>query len=503
MFRPLTPAIALLLWASLIVVCPARAVTFDTTTVAALGPMAKAYPRLALDALTGEPHLLYSTPATILHAARLSGAWSYEVVSSGSSTVRPFWAIGPSGQLHVGYFKTNGRFVCATRSGTAWPGTWTEDSSRVDVAPCSSCRQWLAADPVTGEPALAYTLDPPTGAVVRYATRLAGTWSTTDVDAAGVSPYPLALALDGQGRPYVACTDTSFTELRVAFRVSAAAPFDHEVATTLTSPAAFYSLALAVDLNRQQPRAAFFTWGEPFYVGYAARDGDAGTWTTQLADSISWYAPRPVSLALDGAGNPTIAYTIEENILAAARPGSAARPSGADAPDEGGTTGAVLLASRTGGAGPGAFDVTGVPVHDAACESGALAVSAGGGIRLAMRRPDRSAGSPYSVVFAETPDPVAVPHADAAGFALAPPWPDPARAGEAVRLAFVLPRAERVTIELLDLAGRRVAQAGGRRCPAGPNTLSWTPGPLPAGLYWLRVRTGSGLAAARRWTVLE
>ena len=112
-------------------------------------------------------------------------------------------------------------------------------------------------------------------------------------------------------------------------------------------------------------------------------------------------------------------------------------------------------------------------------------------------------GPNYSVLLAETADPLGVPSPMGGALALAAPAPNPRRGDQAMRVSFVLPRDERATLELLDLEGRRVAHLPARSYHAGPNTLQWLPGPLPADLYWVRLRTASGLSATRKWVVLR
>ena len=90
-----------------------------------------------------------------------------------------------------------------------------------------------------------------------------------------------------------------------------------------------------------------------------------------------------------------------------------------------------------------------------------------------------------------------MPNRDAA------PAPNPGRRGQAVQVSFVLPRDESVSLELLDLSGRRVALLPWSSYSAGPNSVKWTPRPIAACLYWLRLRTASGASAARKWVVLR
>jgi hypothetical protein len=87
-----------------------------------------------------------------------------------------------------------------------------------------------------------------------------------------------------------------------------------------------------------------------------------------------------------------------------------------------------------------------------------------------------------------------------AGLVLSAPAPNPA-AGE-TRLAYTLPIARAVEVEILDVQGRRVVtlERGPRR--AGTHAVTWdgrdaTGRVVRAGLYLARVRAGDDVATAR------
>lgn len=90
-----------------------------------------------------------------------------------------------------------------------------------------------------------------------------------------------------------------------------------------------------------------------------------------------------------------------------------------------------------------------------------------------------------------------------AALALAPPAPDPARAGQPLRVSFTLPVADDVAVDVLDAQGRRVAARAREHYAAGPQRVEWSPGSLPPGRYLVRVRTAHGPAATRGWVVLR
>lgn len=102
----------------------------------------------------------------------------------------------------------------------------------------------------------------------------------------------------------------------------------------------------------------------------------------------------------------------------------------------------------------------------------------------------------FSLWTAETPTtelPVA--------FAFHPPSPNPVRSN--ARLSFDLPTRQVVTLEVMDVAGRRVnVLADDASLAPGRHTLDFTKGRLPSGLYWLRFRAGD-FSQIRRVVLLE
>lgn len=80
------------------------------------------------------------------------------------------------------------------------------------------------------------------------------------------------------------------------------------------------------------------------------------------------------------------------------------------------------------------------------------------------------------------------------------PAPNPAAAGSAVQLRFVLARTETVTLEAFDVLGRRHAVLDAGLRPAGEHALAWT-APAAPGLYVVRLRTEGGETASVRVVV--
>jgi hypothetical protein len=90
--------------------------------------------------------------------------------------------------------------------------------------------------------------------------------------------------------------------------------------------------------------------------------------------------------------------------------------------------------------------------------------------------------------------PVSLPAAAARfAFAMAPASPNPFR--EATRIAYTLPRATQVRVDVFDVQGRRVAMLVEGTEPAGAHEASWdgrlaTGGRAAAGFYLIRLRAG-------------
>jgi uncharacterized delta-60 repeat protein len=91
-------------------------------------------------------------------------------------------------------------------------------------------------------------------------------------------------------------------------------------------------------------------------------------------------------------------------------------------------------------------------------------------------------------------------------FALEAPYPNPARAGEPVRLAFAVAEAREVRVSVYDVAGREVARLVDGPLEAGRYEVAWTGadasgGALAAGVYVVRMEAGA-FTHALRVTVL-
>ena len=89
------------------------------------------------------------------------------------------------------------------------------------------------------------------------------------------------------------------------------------------------------------------------------------------------------------------------------------------------------------------------------------------------------------------------------GLAFATPAPNPRRGSSASVLDFTLPIADVVSIDVVDLLGRRAAAREPERFESGRHRLSWSPPALPPGEYLVRLHARSSGDVVRKWTVLR
>lgn len=103
---------------------------------------------------------------------------------------------------------------------------------------------------------------------------------------------------------------------------------------------------------------------------------------------------------------------------------------------------------------------------------------------------------PASIVLQQTGTSVTVENeAPPAGFRLYASYPNPFH--DATTIAFETTGAARVSVDVYDLLGRRVATLMDEERPAGRHTVRWDAGAAPAGTYLYRVSAGRAVATGR------
>ncbi len=101
----------------------------------------------------------------------------------------------------------------------------------------------------------------------------------------------------------------------------------------------------------------------------------------------------------------------------------------------------------------------------------------------------------------DTPVVSGVPHPTAPEWKVGAPWPNPARGGAAMSLAFTLSAPDAVTLRLADASGRLVAERPPVVYPEGAHAINWEPEIRRSGVYFVRIETARGLIETRRWVV--
>lgn len=172
----------------------------------------------------------------------------------------------------------------------------------------------LAVD-ANGNPHISYY--DRTNTDLKYAKRIGGVWSIQTVASVGNVGLINSLALDSAGNPHISYNGAGgFGGLRYAKWAGGV----WSIQTVDPVAAGFYSTSLALN-SQGQPRIAYTRLrqnGDPYLV-YAEWTGT--DWVIQTPNGTSGWFVASASLALDGAGNPHIAYAGSGAIFYAKRIG--------------------------------------------------------------------------------------------------------------------------------------------------------------------------------------
>lgn len=264
------------------------------------------YASLVLDEETQPRVAYYDMKAFELRYARYDGtAWQVEVVDNGGEYGGDVsMALDDSGRPHISYYdQHNDQVKHAHYDGAAW---------RVDVVE-SALGHWagntsLALD-LGGRPHMSYTNYDEysgNGKALRYAHYDGSSWQIEIVDKGGDLGGSTSLALDSNGHPHVGYVDSLRHELKYAHHDGVS--WSTVVVDTGGHVGAEVSLALdAEDL----PHMAFYSYTTVIHgftdtdLMYAHHDGSS--WRVETVESEGNVGSF-VSLAVDSAGRPHIAY---------------------------------------------------------------------------------------------------------------------------------------------------------------------------------------------------
>jgi hypothetical protein len=342
---------------------------------------------------------------------------------------------------------------------------------------------------VTDEPVVAYVSWVGSLRTLVLARRSPSGWMLSTLDTVSLSLRRPSLALSPSGAARLALTHhrgldgdgpgTYFGE--------AATP-DGPVAWTRVDETGNAWASLALDPVSGEPRIAYTA--NTRLLRYAWRA--AGNWTPMTVNQNSEESfPTVPSLILNNAGDPLIVQT--RNFLFEPQPEPASRrggPAVASCPSNLSPP-RVVHFDRVGAEGAGPFTSNIVSGGETRSSASAVASFVGNESRVVWRHPDGYASSPcvQRIIYSTRAATLGVPTLEPPAIGLAI-GPNPLRGGT-VGVAFRLSREAEVTLELFDIAGRRVARSTTRQ-GSGVRSLSWSPGDISPGVYRLVARVPDG-----------
>jgi len=426
-------------------------------TVAPFGPEAS----MALTA-DGRPVVVYSSGQTVVVATRgATGGWTLEPLAIPMLAAPKSQVDGGSpSQTQLLYVSRPSvavdRITADPR--VAWIRNWDADVWYAQRTSGAWSYQLLSGS--GGSPSLVIDRDGVSrvafGGV--YGVRAAGSWTFEPV---GTGWSEASLMLDAQDGPSIAFARGNGPGPQLSFATLTGSGWSSEPVETTGHE--IWETSAALD-GANQPHVVFVDDSDQL-VRYAHREGTS--WTVEtVAGPVG--AGSGVALALGAGGEPFIAYLDNGSERFARRVAGTWTSEAVSAPGLGGHSSQL------------AIDAAGRP-HLVYVEYNTNRV------RYAVRA-DAVTGVEPAVA--------------ALGFGIASLGPNPAKSGGAIDLALRLDAPRRLTIELLDLAGRRVAVREPVTLAAGTPHVSWSPRVASAGLYFLAVRSERGEQVTTRVALL-
>lgn len=257
---------------------------------------------LALDA-EGRGRVAFCSPTGVyLRARQADGSISTTSVDPSAACSTALLAVGGDDSDHVVYADTNSDQL---KYATDVSGRWV-----VSVIPGADGAEFPSIDIDQGDAIhmayLVFTGQSPDSYQLDYASNVSGSWQTTTVE--NVLAYP-SIAVDAAGTPHIAYLGTLQPDgsYPVHYRSYGSSGWSDQVAATSADPKTLVALAVAPG---GQAGLIYKSQAELEY----ATDASGGWMTTQV-DSFDATGPEDgqygaydVSMDLDSAGNPHLAY---------------------------------------------------------------------------------------------------------------------------------------------------------------------------------------------------
>ncbi len=448
-----------------------------------------------LAATSGAPAPVAAAP-TLVH----------QKVSLGPDARQATVAVEPGGRVWITYLnlRTAGVLEVLRRETN---GAWQMDSVQA-VNPGAGVPSLVLA--ATGSPVIAYSTccDYEIGLV----TRSGGAWSIE---------YPTVSAARLFGRfPSLALTGGS--EPRILFGDGFAVALATKTGSTWTGETvdpgngAHFPFAPRLDLGSDNSRQALYLLNHPTLGGPLRFAAGAPTpWTVDLLPAVQTQAS--FDLALDALNRPHIAYVASgasgvwygkknpgwsyESVDSAGTGGVAFAFGPGEVPHVVYRKNGALWLGRRGAGGWTREALTLPPALEVHHEPDFMYDGAG---KMHLVYSEEQASGDWHLVYAGEGGTVAVEPRQARGaeeLTLAAPWPNPSRGSLTLRLT--LTRAEAIALEIVNPAGRRVAERSAQPLSAGEHVIPWSAHGLVPGLYFVRARGASGARAAQAFVVVR
>lgn len=250
-----------------------------------------------------------AAPAGLIPEASQSSRWEIETVDARDNVGRvPTLALDSVGRPHLTYIEQPGFSLPTPLEYARWTGSkWLTDTIDADGG-----RSSLVIDD-TGRPQVSFSHNDAGG--LAYAAYEGSNWQVEPVDSTATAGFHNRLALDSSGRAHIIYTDYSINQILHAQQNGGG----WDITPVITAPEPIYGLDFALDsLDRphmvyQLFYCLFNMYYEECYTDVQYLYWDGSQWQFDYADGgispadggeISF----DVSIALDSADNPHIAY---------------------------------------------------------------------------------------------------------------------------------------------------------------------------------------------------
>lgn len=258
---------------------------------------------IAVNPVTGQPHVLFGGSEGLLHAYYDGATWHTETVDS-STVVRKYTgecfsiAVDASGKVHVSYYdSTNSDLRYATNASGSWVASTLDSTGFVGdenaIATDHSMKVHISYYDATNRD-------------LKYATNASGSWVISTLDSAGYVGRKSSIASDAGSKVHISYVDETGLNLRYVTNASGS----WIVSNLATARAGHTSLAL--DPAGKVHIAYYDSLGSQRYVKYITNA--SGSWTGADIETDSYTSSTEISLVADSGSSAHVVYRLSGTI---------------------------------------------------------------------------------------------------------------------------------------------------------------------------------------------